>query len=588
MKTTRNVLLALLLAGSTAGIASAQISISAGIQIGSGGRAAVDLGFFYDNLASYGNWIERPSYGWVWTPRDVSTNWRPYQDGHWVWTDQGWTWISEEPYGWATYHYGRWYQDPEIGWSWVPGNDWAPAWVDWQEGNDYVGWAPLPPSYDISASYDSGYGDGYYDNSYDNGYDNGYAGSYGGGYNRYGILASSYVFVQERYILAPRIVQYVVPVQQVVTILPRTRSFTHYRREGDRFINQGIPVDRVQQVIGRPVPRYQIADMRSGYQQRAARIEGNRLEIFRPQVRQVQVAPPVSRPVARQAVVSAQQFQVAHPNRAQRFQRENPQAVGQTPPGQRRNVQPGRGQLQGDPGRQVQGGQPDRQGRQYNNGQQPQDRRQVRPYDPQQPDPNQAGRQQRQTDAQRQQQLDRANRQRQYDPQRQDQVQPDRQRQNDAQRQQQQDRANRRRQYDPQQQDQVQPDRQRQNDAQRQQQQQDQANRQRQQDAQQQDRANRQRQYDPQRQDQGQADRQRQNDAQRQQQQERARQRQDDPQRPPQAEQRQPPPNRNGDNQGQTQEQRNQARKQREQERKKNREQNQDQNQDDHRPPQRR
>ena len=81
---------------------------SAGIHIGPSGRAAVDVGFFYDNLASYGNWIERPSYGWVWTPSQVSSSWRPYQDGHWVWTDQGWTWISEEPYGWATYHYGRW------------------------------------------------------------------------------------------------------------------------------------------------------------------------------------------------------------------------------------------------------------------------------------------------------------------------------------------------------------------------------------------------------------------------------------------------------------------------------------------------
>jgi len=71
MKTTRNILLALSLLGCTAGVASAQTSISAGIHIGSSGRASVDLGFFYDNLSSYGNWIERPSYGWVWTPSQV-------------------------------------------------------------------------------------------------------------------------------------------------------------------------------------------------------------------------------------------------------------------------------------------------------------------------------------------------------------------------------------------------------------------------------------------------------------------------------------------------------------------------------------
>ena len=123
MKITRYALFALLLPGVCAGAASAQVSVGAGVQVGPRGHASVDLGFFYDSLASYGNWIERPSYGWVWTPRDVSASWRPYQAGHWVWSDEGWTWLTDEPYGWATYHYGRWYQDPEIGWAWVPGKD---------------------------------------------------------------------------------------------------------------------------------------------------------------------------------------------------------------------------------------------------------------------------------------------------------------------------------------------------------------------------------------------------------------------------------------------------------------------------------
>jgi len=158
MKTTRNLLFALLLLGGTAGAARASTSVSAGIHIGPSGHTSVDLGFFYDDLAPYGNWIERPSYGWVWTPRQVSTSWRPYRDGHWVWTDEGWTWISDEPYGWATYHYGRWYDDPEIGWAWVPDDEWAPSWVSFQEGADYVGWAPLPPGVSVSVSVGSGYG----------------------------------------------------------------------------------------------------------------------------------------------------------------------------------------------------------------------------------------------------------------------------------------------------------------------------------------------------------------------------------------------------------------------------------------------
>ncbi len=300
MKTTRNALFALLLlAAGTVTAASAQVSLGADVHIGPSGRASVDLGFFYDNLAPYGNWIQRPNYGWVWTPTAASTSWRPYEDGHWVWTDQGWTWITDEPYGWATYHYGRWYQDPEIGWAWVPGNDWGPAWVSWQEGADYVGWAPLPPGVDISAGYNGGYG------SYD-----------------YGIGPDAYNFVPERYFLAPSLATYIVPTVQISAFWGRTRNYTSYRREGDRYFNQGVPVDRIQRVVGRSVPRYQIADLQTtDYRQPRTRIAGNQVQIFRPQVqRTAQVTPPTSRPAARRAVVSAEQFQANHPNRATRGQ----------------------------------------------------------------------------------------------------------------------------------------------------------------------------------------------------------------------------------------------------------------------------
>src|SRR5262245_14281099 len=74
---------------------------------------AVDVGVFYNDLAPHGRWIESDGYGWVFVPRTTVASWRPYTRGHWAWTDQyGWLWISDEPYGWATYHYGRWYEDP--------------------------------------------------------------------------------------------------------------------------------------------------------------------------------------------------------------------------------------------------------------------------------------------------------------------------------------------------------------------------------------------------------------------------------------------------------------------------------------------
>src|SRR2546421_11357626 len=108
--------------------------------------ADVSVDFFYNNLSG-GSWIEVADYGYCWQPDVVASNpsWRPYADGYWAYTDLGWTWVSYEDFGWATYHYGRWVRLRDRGWFWVPGREWGPAWVSWRTGGDYVGWAPLPP-----------------------------------------------------------------------------------------------------------------------------------------------------------------------------------------------------------------------------------------------------------------------------------------------------------------------------------------------------------------------------------------------------------------------------------------------------------
>lgn len=101
------------------------------------------FGFFYDSLAPYGDWINIGGHGPCWRP-EVEEGWSPYTDGYWAYTDVGWTWVSHEPFGSIVYHYGRWLITNR-GWCWVPGADWSPAWVSWRTGEDYIGWAPLPP-----------------------------------------------------------------------------------------------------------------------------------------------------------------------------------------------------------------------------------------------------------------------------------------------------------------------------------------------------------------------------------------------------------------------------------------------------------
>jgi hypothetical protein len=93
-------------------------------------------------LESYGAWYYESEVGHVWRPY-VSAGWRPYFDGRWAWTPFGWTWVAAEPWGWAPFHYGRWGYTPMLGWYWIPGSAWAPAWVTWTYGGQHIGWCPL-------------------------------------------------------------------------------------------------------------------------------------------------------------------------------------------------------------------------------------------------------------------------------------------------------------------------------------------------------------------------------------------------------------------------------------------------------------
>ena len=115
------------------------------------GTYAQDRGPTFDDfrgdreLSWYGDWVETPEYGTVWRPTHVRDEWQPYLYGRWVWTNAGWAWASDEPFGWAVYHYGRWAWSPAMGWMWVPGRVWAPAWVAWRWTDGYAAWCPLGP-----------------------------------------------------------------------------------------------------------------------------------------------------------------------------------------------------------------------------------------------------------------------------------------------------------------------------------------------------------------------------------------------------------------------------------------------------------
>ena len=113
---------------------------------GSPGQVSSNNPSNYPELDQYGQWFNVPPYGEVWQPYVLDmSSWQPFYHGQWDWTNYGWTWISYEPYGWLVYHYGYWDFQPDVGWFWIPGDEWSPARVEWMEYGNYVGWAPFPP-----------------------------------------------------------------------------------------------------------------------------------------------------------------------------------------------------------------------------------------------------------------------------------------------------------------------------------------------------------------------------------------------------------------------------------------------------------
>jgi len=136
----------------------------------------------YEDLDDHGDWRDTQEYGHVWYPRVEQTDWAPYHYGHWAYVEPwGYTWVDDQPWGFAPFHYGRWV-NVEGRWGWIPSPPraegvlyvrpvYAPALVAFVGGGGFsvgiavgggggaVGWFPLGPrevyvpSYRVSQRY---------------------------------------------------------------------------------------------------------------------------------------------------------------------------------------------------------------------------------------------------------------------------------------------------------------------------------------------------------------------------------------------------------------------------------------------------
>jgi len=226
--------------------------------------AEMDTSYFYDYLSPHGAWVRHSPYGYVWIPERMAYGWRPYTQGQWVWSDFGWTWASSFRWGWVPFHYGRWGWERYLGWYWVPGAEWGPAWVSWRSSDLYIGWAPIPPE----ARFVPGVGISTLP---------------------YTLHHSSWVFVQYPYFLENRLYRYVLPMERNLTIINYSALRTDIRMRGDRIINRGVDIDYVRRMTKQTISRHELAPAdRPG----RSRVNEGRVEIYNPIIRHNESARP--------------------------------------------------------------------------------------------------------------------------------------------------------------------------------------------------------------------------------------------------------------------------------------------------------
>jgi len=215
-----------------------QQNAASGEAVRANAEVADSYQIFYDRLAQFGSWIEVDRYGYVWQPLAAVSDpsWRPYLHGHWAYTDEGWTWISNEPFGWATYHYGRWARLRRLGWVWMPGDQWAPAWVSWRYSDQFIGWAPLPPE----ARFD------------------GADGIRNWADQRFDISTVDYIFVPAGAFGEERVATVALPPEQNVTVINQTTNVTNIVESNTAIINNGPNFRAVQALVRTPIQQLRI------------------------------------------------------------------------------------------------------------------------------------------------------------------------------------------------------------------------------------------------------------------------------------------------------------------------------------------
>jgi len=272
-----------------------------GISSGLYASVAVSISVFHEQLAPYGRWVMAGSYGNVWVPR-VAAGWAPYVDGEWVYTGYGWTWDSDDPWGGVPCHYGSWAWVDPYGWVWTPGAVWAPAWVTWAYTGEYVGWAPIPPSFALSVT--------------------GYVGT------PVVLATTRYCFVPARQFVGVRVNSVRVPVERNAAIFSSAVKTTNFRVSGGVVRTVGPPAAQIEKVTARkiaPVSIDRVKTRPTTLDQAGAR-SGSRVAVAAPAAERERIA------AANAEAVTKQAAKKGSAPKAEKTRAEAPTTASKAPP----------------------------------------------------------------------------------------------------------------------------------------------------------------------------------------------------------------------------------------------------------------
>jgi hypothetical protein len=243
--------------------------------------ATPTLDYFQSQLTPYGTWIDLPVYGLCWQPA-VYAGWRPYYDGgHWEYTDAGWYWQSDYPWGDIAFHYGRWAYTAS-GWVWTPGYEYAPAWVFWlhADADGFIGWAPLP------------FGAVFVDGGWR------FRGAHVGFDFDFGLGAGFFTFVAYDHFWEHDFRRFVVPHDRVALVFRRSVIESHYRLDHGRFVNEGLKREIMAARTHHEIREVRaVHEIRRQEEQRNALARRDDIHSFKPGMKQDAIRQPVKQAV---------------------------------------------------------------------------------------------------------------------------------------------------------------------------------------------------------------------------------------------------------------------------------------------------